>query len=115
MGVEEKRIHAPREGLGPFIEVIIARNLRKVSIVLCSQMIKVGIVFKFGVVHPSSTSDDGRHANIPAYSPPEVSSFCSVMLFGFLFYKPFLLWDNAFKFGGIKARAGNRAPSGDAN
>lgn len=54
LGVEEQRVHSPWVGLVPPVQVLVARGLRELSVVLRHQVLVVGSVLDFDVVNVRS-------------------------------------------------------------
>ena len=84
MRVEEKTVHAPRVGLVAAIHIFVVWNCREVAIVFGPQVVQVVLVFHFRIVDPRAADSNTRNTDIVADFSPEVSSFGSVVLQGFL-------------------------------
>jgi len=60
MRVEEKRVGSPGEGLGPPVEVFVARGLGEFSAVLMLQVLDVCGMLNLGVVDPGNADSDWK-------------------------------------------------------
>jgi len=74
MWVKEKTVHSPWERFPSLVQIIIARNFGKDTIVLCSKMVQVRIMFDLRIVNPCNAYGNGRNTDEVADLPPELSS-----------------------------------------
>lgn len=64
MRVEEESVRSPRERLVAPVEIRIVRRLRKVTVVLCSQVVHMLGVVVLGVANPKGASDDWTQVDV---------------------------------------------------
>jgi len=85
LGIEEQRIHAPREGSFPDVQIFVWRRLRKLSVVLMFQMFIVRRVFHLQIVDVGRDNGNCGKADIVGYLAPEIRGFNSMVNDGLLF------------------------------
>jgi len=88
MGVEEERVHSPREWFTTHVEVFVVGRERDMAIVLSLEVLHVLSVLGLNLFHPEVTSGDCGDAKIEADLTPEVGSVFGMMLDGLTFCDP---------------------------
>jgi hypothetical protein len=58
MWIEEKGVHSPWEGFCSLVQVLVGRRIRKLTIVLRTNMVQVCVMFNLGVVDPCDAYGD---------------------------------------------------------
>ena len=75
MGIEEERVHSPREGFATHVQVLVVGRERNVSIVLGLEVFHMLSVLRLNLVHPEVTSPNciTRVNSISVFGKDEMS------------------------------------------